>query len=57
MVLGPYILDKVARITMTEGDMRSVKVIAGDIFVKLQIIIPKFQNSNKFQTIGSNNAN
>ena len=57
MVLGPYILDKVARITMTEGDMRSVKVIAGDIFVKLQIIIPKFQNSNKFQTIDSNSAN
>ena len=57
MVLGPYILDKVARITMTEGDMRSVKVIAGDIFVKLQIIIPKFQNSYKFQTIDSNNAN
>ena len=57
MVLGPYILDKVARITMTEGDMRSVKVIAGHIFVKLQIIIPKFQNSNKFQTIDSNNAN
>ena len=57
MVLGPYILDKVARITMTERDMRSAKVIAGDIFVKLQIIIPKFQNSNKFQTIDSNNAN
>ena len=57
MVLGPYILHKVARITMTEGDMRSVKVIAGDIFVKLQIIIPKFQNSNKFQTIDSNSAN
>ena len=57
MVLGLYILHKVGRITVTECDMKSAKAIEGDIFVKLQINICKFQNSNKFQNIAINNAN